>query len=134
MRPKKASRAAAFKLRSAIEDNCAGTIAANPLGVDEMLHNAYLTRVMLRRILACLALITGLAAVGTPAHARMMLDYGQQVENSSSVSQGSQQAPCSTAPRVNPQGRVVTPAGCAPRKPIVIYIPTVQLGPDRARE
>jgi hypothetical protein len=91
---------------------------------------------MLRRILACLALITGLAAVGTPAQARMMLDYGQQVENSPAVSQGSQQQlPCSVQPqRLGPQGKVVAQPGCAPRKPIVIYIPTVQFGPDRARE
>lgn len=100
-----------------------------------MLHKAYLTRAMLRRILACLALITGLAAVGTPAQARMMLDIGQQVENSPAVSQGSQQTPCNVLPqRTTPQSKVATRAGCAPRKPVVIYIPTVQLGPDRARE
>jgi hypothetical protein len=100
-----------------------------------MLHKAYLARTMLRRVLACLALITGLAALGTPAEARMMMDFGQQVENSSTASQGSQQAPCADLPqRVNAQGKVVTQPGCAPRRPIVIYIPTVQLGPDRARE
>jgi hypothetical protein len=102
--------------------------------VDEMLHKAYLTRSMLRRILACLALITGLAAVGTPAEARMMLDYGQQTESSPTASQGSQQSPCSVPQRTNAQGKVISQPGCAPRKPIVIYIPTVQLGPDRARE
>jgi hypothetical protein len=104
-------------------------------GVDEMLHKAYLTRTMLRRILACLALITGLAALGTPAEARMMIDFGQQLENSPTTSQGSQQASCSDLPqRVNAQGKAVSQPGCAPRKPIVIYIPTVQFGPDRARE
>jgi hypothetical protein len=103
--------------------------------VDEMLHKAYLTRTMLRRILACLALITGLAAVGAPAEARMMLDYGQQAESSPTTSQGSQQAPCSNPPqRTSAQGKVVSQPGCAPRRPIVIYIPTVQLGPDRAHE
>lgn len=100
-----------------------------------MLHKAYLTRTMLRRILACLALITGLAALGTPAEARMRLDFGQQIENSPAVSQGSQQAPCSTLPqRTSTQGKVASQPDCAPRRPIVIYIPTVQLGPDRARE
>jgi hypothetical protein len=90
---------------------------------------------MLRRILACLALITGLAALGTPAEARMMLDFGQQVENGPTTSQGGQQAPCSAAPqRTNAQGKIATQPGCAPRRPIVIYIPTVQFGPDRARE
>lgn len=100
-----------------------------------MLAQAYLNRAMLRRILACLALITGLAATGTPAHARMMLDYGHQVENSASTSQGSSQASCSVSgQRVNAQGKVIAQPGCPPRKPIVIYIPTVQLGTDRARE
>jgi hypothetical protein len=90
---------------------------------------------MLRRLLACLALITGLAAVGTPAEARMMLDFGQQVENSPAVSQGSQPSSCSTnLQRPNAQGKTATPSGCAPRRPIVVYLPTVQLGPDRARE
>ena len=100
-----------------------------------MLHKAYLTRTMLRRVLACLALITGLAALGTPAEARMIMDFGQQVENSPTASQGSQQVPCSDLPqRVNAQGKIASQPACAPRRPIVIYIPTVQLGPDRARE
>lgn len=100
-----------------------------------MVAKAYLTRVMLRRILACLALITGLAAVGTPAEARMMLDFGRQVENSPTTSQGAQPSPCSALPqRVNAQGKVISQPGCAPRRPILIYIPTVQFGPDRARE
>ena len=100
-----------------------------------MLAKAYLTRAMLRRILACLALITGLAAVGTPAEARMMLDFRQQVENTPAASQGAQPSPCNALPqRVNAQGKVVSQPGCAPRRPILIYIPTVQFGPDRARE
>ncbi len=100
-----------------------------------MLHKAYLTRAMLRRILTCLALITGFAAVGAPAEARMMLDYGQQVENGPATSQGGQQTACSTLPaRLNRQGKTTTVPACPPRKPVVIYIPTVQLGPDRARE
>ena len=97
---------------------------------------AYLSRAMLRRILACLALITGLAASGTPAQARMMLDFGtSQIESGSSASQGSQRIDCvANAEKLNPQGKTVARPGCPPRKPIVIYIPTVQLGPDRARE
>jgi hypothetical protein len=103
--------------------------------MDEMPGKDYLSRAMLRRILACLALITGLAASGAPASARMMLDFGNQVENSVPASQGSQQSPCSALPqRVNAQGKVIAQPGCPPRKPIIIYIPTVQFGPDRARE
>jgi hypothetical protein len=109
--------------------------AISPMGMDGMLGKAYLTRAMLRRILACLALITGLAAIGTPAEARMMLDNGRQVENSTGVSQGAPQAACNSAPqRTNAQGRVIAQPGCQPRRPIVIYIPTVQFGPDRAFE
>jgi hypothetical protein len=103
--------------------------------MDGMLGKAYLTRAMLRRILACLALITGLAAIGTPAEARIMLDTARQVETAPGVSQGSQQAPCSAAPpRTNAQGKAILQPGCQPRRPIVLYIPTVQFGPDRARE
>ena len=104
--------------------------------MDEMQLKAYLTRAMLRRILACLALITGLAATGTPAQARMMLDFGtSQIESGSSASQGPQRIDCAAnAEKLNSQGKTVAKPGCPPRKPIVIYIPTVQLGPDRARE
>lgn len=100
-----------------------------------MAGKAYLTRAMFRRLLACLALITGLAATGTPAQARMILDFGQQVENSAAAVQGVQQPVCPPqAQRSNAQGKASTRTGCPPRKPIIIYIPTVQLGPDRARE
>ena len=105
------------------------------MGMDGMLGKAYLTRAMLRRILACLALITGLAAIGTPAEARMMLDNARQMETAPGVSQGSQQVPCSPSPqRTNAQGKAIAQPGCQPRRPIVIYIPTVQFGPDRAFE
>ncbi|MXO90079.1 hypothetical protein [Pontixanthobacter aquaemixtae] len=31
-------------------------------------------------------------------------------------------------------GRSVTEKGCKPRKPVIIYIPTIQFGADRAYE
>ncbi|WP_229658471.1 hypothetical protein [Tsuneonella deserti] len=100
-----------------------------------MPHRAYLSSAMLRRILACLALITGLASIATPAEARMMLEFGQQVENSPAVSQGGQQAACNTtAQRTTTQAKAAAKRACTPRRAIVVYIPTVQLGPDRARE
>jgi hypothetical protein len=96
----------------------------------------YLSRHMLRRILALFALVTGLAAVGTPAEARMMAVMSQ------SVVEGAQaQAPVTTTtaceiapPRAHLRGRSATQTNCRPPKPVVIVIPTIQLGPDRARE
>jgi len=105
------------------------------MGVDEMPGKAYLSRVMLRRILAVFALVTGLTAVGSPAEARMMAVMSQSVvEGAQNQSQTTSTA-CEIAPaRTNLRGRTVPQTNCRPRKPVVIVIPTIQLGPDRARE
>lgn len=96
---------------------------------------AYLRTIMLRRILACFALITGLAAVGSPAEARMMPVLAQAVVEGSQPQQSSQQSVCEASqPRANLRGKVQVPANCRPRKPVVIVIPTIQLGSDRALE
>ena len=95
----------------------------------------YLSRAMLRRILACFALITGLAAVGTPAQARMMAVMSQSVvEGTQTQAQTTTVACETTSPRANLRGRALPQTNCRPRKPVVIVIPTIQLGPDRARE
>ena len=104
-------------------------------GVDEMPAKAYLNRSMLRRILALFALVTGLTAVGTPAEARMMAVMSQPVlEGAQTQSQSSTPACEVTTPRTNIRGRTTPQTNCRPRKPVVIVIPTIQLGPDRARE
>ena len=91
---------------------------------------------MLRLFFALLALLTGLAVHSAPAEARVCEVSGAQA--------GALQAPL-TAVRNAVQGQVVSgpkarrdaPAmerGCRrPTRP-TIYLPTVQLGPDRARE
>jgi hypothetical protein len=90
---------------------------------------------MLRRILTCLALITGLAAVGAPADARMTLDVAQQVEITAGTAQAGQTAPCVVAQQKLTSRAKDAPLGdCKRRKPLVIFIPTVQFGPDRALE
>ena len=95
---------------------------------------AYLGRTMLARLLACLALITGLAALGTPASAAVVQSASQQVEASG------QQSPNKTVTCNAAEPRNATTASdpaqvrCRARKPVVIYIPTVQFGPDRAYE
>ena len=99
-----------------------------------MLAKAYLTAAMLRRLLACLALISGLAAVGAPAHARMNAVVAQQVEECAVGVSGRQVACASGGSTAEEAARSVVPVKPRPRRPVVIYIPTVQYGPDRAWE
>lgn len=95
----------------------------------------YLNRHMLRRILAIFAIVTGLAAVGTPAQARMIAVMSQSVvEGAQAPAQTATTACEIAAPRAHLRGRTVPQSNCRPRKPVVIVIPTIQLGSDRARE
>lgn len=90
---------------------------------------------MLRRLLACLALLTGLAAVGAPAHAGvidavgMTLELAQQAEDTGKT----EEPACVTRQRQQrTRGEKVTP--CKPSETVTVFIPTVQFGPDRALE
>ena len=104
-------------------------------GVDDMFAKAYLTATMLRRIFACFALITGLAATATPAQARMMAVMTQSVVEGAQAQQAQQTPACEVQqPRANLRGKVASRTDCRPRKPVVIVIPTIQFGPDRALE
>ena len=90
---------------------------------------------MLRRLLTCLAIITGLAAIGAPANAAVVEAISEQVGSASTVQQPGQSAQrkCVAIPDSNPaKGEPVQT--CKIRKPVVIYIPTVQIGPDRLRQ
>lgn len=90
---------------------------------------------MLRRILAAFALITGLAAVGAPADARMLSAVSQQVDSTAQAQSPSSQAPCPVpGARNGLSGKVAAQVDCRPRKPVIIYLPTVQFGADRALE
>ncbi len=103
-------------------------------GVDVMQARAYLGRLMLRRILACLALITGLAAIGTPAELRATT-ASQQVETCTIAAAQAQQLPGAVSQqRQALSGRKVRAEKCPPRRSVLIYIPTIQWGPDRALE
>lgn len=103
-------------------------------GVDDMRAKVYLSFSMLRRVLALFALVTGLATIGSPAQARMMAVMSQSVVEGAQAQAPAATAACETAPqRPNLRGRVVNQRGCRP-KPVVIVIPTIQLGTDRARE
>lgn len=90
---------------------------------------------MLTRLLACLALLTGLAASGTPANAAFAQALSAEVSDSAAEAQPGKTQRCATLVRKSRLPAKADPArDCKPRKPIVIYIPTVQFGPDRAFE
>lgn len=96
---------------------------------------AYLDFKMLRRLLTCLALITGLAAVGAPLNASVVESLSEQV-GASKTSQSpstNEQCECRSQQGADPSKREPNEK-CKPRKPVVIYIPTVQFGADRAYE
>ena len=103
--------------------------------MDETPGKAYLCTSMLRRILACFALITGLTAAGSPADARVMAVVAQSVVE---AAQAQQQAPTSACEsiqqRAGLRNKSAVPAPCRPPKTVVIVIPTIQLGSDRALE
>lgn len=94
---------------------------------------AYLGRKMLARLLACLALVTGLAAVGVPASAAVSQAASQQVEVDGQ--QQGKSVPCTPVSPRNASNPVdSSQPKCRARKPLVVYIPTVQFGSDRAFE
>jgi hypothetical protein len=91
---------------------------------------------MLRKLIAILLLVTGLAAVGTPAQARVF-----DVENVRTIDAGyscAAQAGARSAQLVNVLRKLdrdeAQPKSC-PRPPkIVVIVPAVMLQADRARE
>ncbi|WP_324827641.1 hypothetical protein [Qipengyuania zhejiangensis] len=96
---------------------------------------AYLGMAMLRRLFACLALITGLAAVGTPVHANMVEVLGATLEVSQKADPSGKTEVVTCAERQRQQklrGEKTTP--CRPTEAVTVVIPTVMFGPDRAHE
>jgi hypothetical protein len=90
---------------------------------------------MLRRLLTLVALLTGLAAIAAPAEAHFARAGDVAVELA-----GSGAAQCHAARLAeseHPADAVLdykSKAPFCPRPIYRVYIPTVQLGPDRARE
>ena len=90
---------------------------------------------MFRRLLTCLALITGLAAAGAPANAAVLDAFSEQVSAASAPCQQGKTAQCecvvqpATSPSKGDPIKV-----CKTRKPVVIFIPTIHFGADRAYE
>lgn len=88
----------------------------------------------MRRFFALLAILTGLATVGTPASAAAVSDVCQQV--TSGQSSGTTQAEhCAClAKRGGANWKGDNRKDCKRPKTIIIYIPTVQIGIDRAHQ
>lgn len=90
---------------------------------------------MLRRLLTCLALITGLATAGMPASAAVSSAMGSEIGASLSVHEADADTAASCSVGDGPSSRK-QPAKRECKKPrtITIFIPTVQFGADRAFE
>lgn len=104
-------------------------------GVDALPATHYLKSSMLRRLLACLALITGLAAGGAPAHANIVDSLASTLELTQRADKATKGEACTCADRQRQQrlrGERVTP--CKPSESVTIVIPTVMMGVDRAYE
>ena len=90
---------------------------------------------MLRKLLALLVLVTGLAAAGTPAQARVFdVESVRSIEAgyACSAQAGARNAQLATVLRKDRDD--AQPKSC-PRPPtVVLIVPTVMLQADRARE
>jgi hypothetical protein len=89
---------------------------------------------MLRKLLALLVLVTGLAAAGTPAQALSFDVESLRTMDTASYACSAQRVARNAQPSIN-KDRDDTPAKSCPRPPkIVVVVPTVMLHADRARE
>ena len=89
---------------------------------------------MLRQLLAFLALVTGFAALYAPAQAAVASSASVEVQQSAETVKAAKSAETACARRQKAQrmrGETVTP--CASQS-IVVFLPTVHFGADRARE
>lgn len=90
---------------------------------------------MFRQLLALIALLTGLAAIGAPAQAVMNTQSRVGVEQSANRDAESRDGQCACSEKQRKQkirGERVTP--CKKQDPVTVYIPSVMFGADRAYE
>ena len=100
-----------------------------------MAVKTYLRQTMLRRLLTCLAIATGLVAVSAPAQASVIGALEAQIEQSQRACEKDRSEECACIERQRQQrARGEKPAPCHTANPVRIYIPTVHLGVDRAHE
>ena len=95
--------------------------------------NLYLNRAMLRLLLTCLAFLTGLVAVGTPASA-MFAESSVSGTTAEACETKREDARCECRSTIHLRNwRLAVERKCR-RVQTVIFLPTVQIGPDRALE
>ena len=99
-----------------------------------MAGNNYFSRTMLRRLLACLALFTGLAAVGAPVQAALVEALDQLEISAERGEDGKAATPTCEQRQEKERRKGARPAPCPEERTVRIYIPSVMLGPDRALE
>lgn len=89
---------------------------------------------MLRKLLACLALLTGLAAAGAPAQANAAVILTASLESSSPSDKSGRITIAAAGPASARSGRSIKTT--SPRRSLdaIFRFPTVYLGSDRARE
>ena len=90
---------------------------------------------MVRQILALIALLTGLAAIGAPVHGAVNSVVDAAVSQSDTRGSDARDAQEICADKQRKQklrGDRVTP--CKQQEPVTVYIPTVMFGADRAYE
>ena len=105
-----------------------------PSRVDAHCFASYLTQAMLRRMITLLALLTGLAAAGTPAHA-VVYRAVSGVEVAADAEKAGQHEACESRFRYREllaSPSLAKPFTCA--QVVGIQVPTVQMGTDRAYE
>jgi hypothetical protein len=90
---------------------------------------------MFARLLACFALLSGLAAVTAPAQANYVGALGTQLERSQKQSQPAAERRCHDEQTKRASRMANRPSEPCPRaRPTTVFIPTVQLGSDFALE
>lgn len=91
-------------------------------------------RLMLRKLLACLALLTGLAAAGAPLQAEVATAMASRVEAGPTESAAPRgQAPAASARRAG-SSKMSSTAAKRPLLRTVVRVPVIELQSDRARE
>lgn len=90
---------------------------------------------MLRKLIALIVLVTGLAAIGQPAQASAAELHSAGLASFSASTHCSSQAGARAAQFVTGYQRVaVSPRACPKPPVVVVIVPTVMLKVDRARE